>query len=299
MVTWDGQIDMTHRVTRPLLLCMSHMVRGEHALHESRLVQAGYQIIPSAISSASPKLFPFEQRHDMLARLKASATKPGFEIPSDDATAASAPSDATAASATQPPWVLLYTTTPPMEKLEGGLSAGSAAGHREVAMGVERSLSTMPDEITDMTIAMDVERCMVAPAASPLKRSFNHRDVHEEMTEIFHDVYQRHGGNRSEAQYQRAVARSAYLRGLPTMQQRDLYADRGEGIFLVGRIDIEVAGSCLYEFKATRPNLDKDSLQLRTYLNSYDETPGEELRVAALVYFTPTSGVVVHVMRGH
>ncbi|KAJ1466877.1 hypothetical protein T484DRAFT_1860439 [Baffinella frigidus] len=166
----------------------------------------------------------------MLARLKASATKPGFDIPSDDATAASAtkpgfgiPSDATAASDTKPgfdfpsdataasdtqPWVLLYTTTPPVERLEGGLSAGSAAGHREdaddaseVAMDVERSLSTMPDDtseitaFTDMTIAMDVERCMVTPTAPPPKRSFNHRDVHEEMTEIFHDVYQRHGGN--------------------------------------------------------------------------------------------------------
>ena len=115
------------------------------------------------------------------------------------------------------------------------------------------------------------------------------------MTNIFHDVLKRHGTGCSEAVYQRAVARRAYLDGIPIMMERDLYADYGEGYILAGRVDMEVASSCVYEFKIG-PLKVRDGTQVEKYLRAYDRSESDDIKIAALVNFTST-GVVVHNIR--
>jgi hypothetical protein len=127
------------------------------------------------------------------------------------------------------------------------------------------------------------------------KRRFNAKQVDAEMCEIMHNIFKRHGPRCSEALYQRAVVRRAYLDGLPTMSERELFADNGEGSLLVGRVDIEVAACCLYEFKIGQPNIAKDQQQINDYLKAYDQNL-EKIEIASLVYFTK-SGVFVHRIR--
>ena len=136
-----------------------------------------------------------------------------------------------------------------------------------------------------------------APSVHFTKPSFEVKAVHSHMLSIFSDIYARYGPRYSEALYQRLIARRAYLDGLPVMTERELFMDIGEGSFLAGRIDLEVAGKCLYEFKVGSPNISKDSFQLNRYLNVYDINK-ETIQVASLVYFT-ASGVVVHVVRNY
>jgi hypothetical protein len=111
--------------------------------------------------------------------------------------------------------------------------------------------------------------------------------VHSIMCEIFRDVYKSHGGGHSESLYQKAVVRAAYLKGLPVMMEREIYTDRGHGSFHVGRVDVEVAGSCLYELKIGKPKIVADTTQLKRYLGAYDNN-GESIQIASLVYFGPS-----------
>jgi hypothetical protein len=119
--------------------------------------------------------------------------------------------------------------------------------------------------------------------------------VHGHMINVFSDVFNRYGARYSEALYQRAIVRRAYLDLLPVMMERELFVNFGEGSLLVGRIDLEVAGRCLYELKIGNPNIVKDTEQIKKYLCAYDLST-ETIDIASLVYFTST-GVVVHEVR--
>jgi hypothetical protein len=169
---------------------------------------------------------------------------------------------------------------------------------------------TFPGQDPKQEETMDIERVMFPQAAqmagqkpeSPYgnfkrkKRYFRAKTVNEEMIEIMNDVFKRHGNRCSEALYQRAVVRRAYLEGLPVMMERELFANYGEGGLLIGRVDVEVASCCLYEFKVGSPNIVKDSEQVNTYLRAYDAN-NEKIEIASLVYFTK-SGVFIHQIRG-
>jgi PD-(D/E)XK nuclease superfamily len=119
--------------------------------------------------------------------------------------------------------------------------------------------------------------------------------VHSHMLRMFSDIYTRYGTRYSENLYQKAIIRRAYLDMLPIMTERELFVDFGEGSLLVGRVDLEVTGNCLYELKITAPNIAKDSEQILKYLRAYDQNK-ETIQIASLVYFT-NSGVVVHEVR--
>ncbi|KAJ1465822.1 hypothetical protein T484DRAFT_1757152 [Baffinella frigidus] len=119
--------------------------------------------------------------------------------------------------------------------------------------------------------------------------------VHSHMLDVFSDISTRYGTRYSEALYQRAVVRRAYLDMIPVMMERELFVDLGEGSLLVGRIDLEVAGNCLYELKISAPNIAKDTEQITKYLCACDLN-NENIQIASLVYFTQ-SGVVVHEVR--
>jgi GxxExxY protein len=127
-------------------------------------------------------------------------------------------------------------------------------------------------------------------------RTFNPMEVHEEMMRIFKDVYKRHGPGLSESTYQRAAVRRAYLDGLPVMMERELFADFGDGNLLIGRVDIEVASSCLYELKIGTANPQVHTPQVLKYIRAYDSSASDDIKIASLVYFTPT-GVVMHEVR--
>jgi PD-(D/E)XK nuclease superfamily len=160
-------------------------------------------------------------------------------------------------------------------------------------------IGTTPPQAIYMDIEQSTPTNAVADVVTTPRRvgrhSFNAADVHQDMTEIFKDVYKRHGSTCSESLYQKAIVRRAYLDAIPTMNERELFADRGDGSLLIGRIDIEVAGICLYELKVGQPNIAKDKKQINTYLACYDLN-GEAIQIAALVYFTP-SGVFIHEVR--
>ena len=119
--------------------------------------------------------------------------------------------------------------------------------------------------------------------------------VHDHMLRVFSDICARYGTRYSESLYQRAIVRRAYLDMIPIMMERELFVDLGEGSLLVGRVDLEVASSCLYELKIGTPNIAKDTEQINKYLCAYDLN-NEAIRIASLVYFT-NNGVVVHEVR--
>jgi GxxExxY protein len=127
-------------------------------------------------------------------------------------------------------------------------------------------------------------------------RQFMPLEVHEEMTKIFKDVYKRHGPGLSESTYQRAAVRRAYLDGIPVMMERELFADFGDGNLLIGRVDIEVASSCLYELKIGAVNPQAHTSQVLKYIRAYDSSQSDDIKIASLVYFTP-NGVVIHDVR--
>ncbi len=147
-----------------------------------------------------------------------------------------------------------------------------------------------PEQFSHLSNRADMT---TTPSKQPSE--FKPLEVHEEMTNIFHDVWKRHGNGCSEAIYQRAVARRAYIQGLPVTMERALFADYGEGYLLAGRIDMEVASSCLYEMKIGPVKL-KDSGQVEKYLRAYDKSGSDDIKIASLVYFT-SNGVVVHDVR--
>jgi hypothetical protein len=120
-------------------------------------------------------------------------------------------------------------------------------------------------------------------------------DVDQEMCAIMQRVVTTYPASCSESLYQKAVLREAYLSGLPVMVERDVYADYGFGALHVGRVDMEVAGVCLYELKIGKPNIEPHSMQLKKYLKAYDHNK-ENIQVAKLVYFTPNR-VITHVLR--
>jgi hypothetical protein len=119
--------------------------------------------------------------------------------------------------------------------------------------------------------------------------------VHAHMLHMFREIHTRYGVRYTESLYQRAIVRRAYLDMLPIMTERELFVDHGEGSLLVGRVDLEVAGTCLYEFKIGSPNIARDTEQVNKYLCAYDINK-ENILVACLVYFTH-SGLVVHEIR--
>jgi hypothetical protein len=119
--------------------------------------------------------------------------------------------------------------------------------------------------------------------------------VHDAVVQISKNIHYNFGPNCSESLYQRAVLRATYLKNLPAMLEREVFTDYGQGSLLVGRIDLEVASCCLYEFKSSKINIAEHSLQLQRYLRAYDNN-NETIRVAALLYFTQT-GIFVHRVR--
>ncbi|KAJ1468614.1 hypothetical protein T484DRAFT_1754992 [Baffinella frigidus] len=120
-------------------------------------------------------------------------------------------------------------------------------------------------------------------------------DVDQEMSKIMQRVVSTYPASCAESLYQKAVLREAYLSGLPVMVERDVYTDFGLGALHVGRVDMEVAGVCLYELKIGKPNIELHSAQLNKYLEAYDHNK-ENIQVAKLVYFTPNR-VTTHVIR--
>lgn len=116
--------------------------------------------------------------------------------------------------------------------------------------------------------------------------------VHEAVVQVSKEIHASFGPNCSESLYQRGVLRGLYLQNLPAMQERDIFTDYGQGSLLIGRVDLEVAGCCLYEFKSGKVNIAEHSNQLKRYLRAYANN-NETIRVAALMYFTQT-GVFVH-----
>jgi GxxExxY protein len=120
-------------------------------------------------------------------------------------------------------------------------------------------------------------------------------NVHDAVVQMSKNVHSCFGPNCSESLYQRAVLRAAYLHHFPAMQEREIFTDYGQGSLLVGRVDLEVASCCLYEFKVCKVNLEDHPGQMKRYLRAYDNN-NEKIRVAALLYFTKT-GVFVHRVR--
>ena len=169
-----------------------------------------------------------------------------------------------------------------------------AMGNNETLSGKDDCSAVFPGDVGPAPVPE--ERALKSSIYNRKRhRQFDALEVHEEMIQIFHDVWTRHGNGCSEATYQRAVARRAYLDGLPIMMERELYADYGEGNLLAGRIDMEVASSCLYEMKIGPVKL-RDCLQVKKYLRAYDHSKSDDIKIASLVYFT-SSGVVVHDVR--
>jgi hypothetical protein len=124
---------------------------------------------------------------------------------------------------------------------------------------------------------------------------FNAFDVDQEMSAIMKRVCATYPAACSESVYQKAVLRDAYLAGLPVMVEREVFSDYGNGSLLMGRVDMEVAGVCLYELKIGKPNIDVHALQLQKYLRAYDRNK-EDIQVAKLIYFT-SNRLVTHVLR--
>jgi hypothetical protein len=119
--------------------------------------------------------------------------------------------------------------------------------------------------------------------------------VDKEMSMIMKRVADTYPTACSESVYQKAVLREAYLAGLPVMVERDVFVDYGNGSLLMGRVDMEVAGVCLYELKVGKPNIEVHAMQLQKYIQAYDQNK-ENIQVAKLVYFT-SNRVITHVMR--
>lgn len=116
--------------------------------------------------------------------------------------------------------------------------------------------------------------------------------VHEAVVRVSNEVFASFGPNCSESLYQKGVLRALYLHNMPVMQERDIFTDYGHGSLFVGRVDLEVAGCCLYELKIGKINIVEHSRQLNRYLKAYANNK-ETIKVAALIYFTQT-GVFVH-----
>jgi GxxExxY protein len=160
-----------------------------------------------------------------------------------------------------------------------------------VQESVESALS-MPPEQDRSSGEVEVLTAVANTVGSVRYRAV---DVHEAMCSIIRDVYRRCGGGYTESFYQRAVLRAAYLQGLPVMMERDLFADFGGGSLLAGRVDLEVAGVCLYELKVGSPKIPVDSKQVKKYLKAYDVNK-EDIQIASLVYFG-TGHVFIHNVR--
>jgi GxxExxY protein len=148
---------------------------------------------------------------------------------------------------------------------------------------VDRTISSLVDHDTEQNILSTLPTTSLLPYAEL---------VHEEVVRLSEDVHCNFGPNCSESLYQRAVLRALYLENIPVMQERDIFTTHGQGSFFVGRVDLEVAGCCLYEFKSGKINITDHSNQLNRYLRAYANNK-EPIRVAALMYFT-AKGVFVH-----
>jgi hypothetical protein len=151
----------------------------------------------------------------------------------------------------------------------------------------------MDSDVQPVTVneVVNVPRQFVKPNSVQYRAS----EVEQEMGSIMQRVFSTYPEGCSESLYQKAVLREAYLSGLPVMVERDVYADYGNGSLLLGRVDMEVAGVCLYEFKVGIPKIAEHSKQLQKYLAAYDKNQ-ENIQVAKLVYFT-SDRVLTHVLR--
>jgi PD-(D/E)XK nuclease superfamily len=166
----------------------------------------------------------------------------------------------------------------------------------------ETGVSTISPTADAMEMDTDAHTSVVCRTVTPSRKfvkpgSVQYRafDVDQEMDTIMKRVVTTYPEGCSESLYQKAVLREAYLSGLPVMVERDVFADYGSGSLLMGRVDMEVAGVCLYELKIGTPKIMEHSKQLGKYLRAYDHNK-ENIQVAKLVYFTP-GRVVTHVMR--
>jgi hypothetical protein len=188
-------------------------------------------------------------------------------------------------------------------RLMKAASLSSASSKREVTYSTlvnEKEMVKLPrtDELTGkgedlMETEQDAKKAR--KFVKPGSVQYSAYEVDLEMNKIMKHVVTTYPKSCSESVYQKAVLREAYLAGLPVMVERDVFSDYGNGSLLMGRVDMEVAGVCLYELKVGKPNIEVHALQLQKYLQAYDQNK-ENIQVAKLVYFV-ANRLVMHVMR--
>jgi len=106
------------------------------------------------------------------------------------------------------------------------------------------------------------------------------------LLEIVAISYWEHGPDNSEKSYVDKVFFNLYAEGIASIRERTIYSTVDGVSICRGRVDLEVAGRYLLEFKITEPsatNIRKDTRQLMRYLVTYDESHFA-MQKAALVY---------------
>jgi len=106
------------------------------------------------------------------------------------------------------------------------------------------------------------------------------------IIEVVCDAYAEHGLDCSEKSYQDKIFYKLYDLGVPCIRERPLYSTENGVSISRGRIDLEINGKYLIEFKVISPtpqNLRKDARQVKRYLRTYKEM-GRSIAKAAVVY---------------
>jgi len=106
------------------------------------------------------------------------------------------------------------------------------------------------------------------------------------VVEVICDAYAEHGLDCSEKSYQDKIFYKLYDLGVPCIRERPLYSTVNGVSISRGRVDLEVSGKYLIEFKVIAPtsqNLHKDTRQVKRYLRAYKEM-GRSIDTAAVVY---------------
>jgi GxxExxY protein len=107
------------------------------------------------------------------------------------------------------------------------------------------------------------------------------------IVEACADVYFELGDGCSESAYQTALLYALYRMHIPAIVERPVYATTQGMTVLKGRVDMEISGRFILEFKVSPPTatrLRADKKQLRRYISAYKQN-GTRLERAALVYF--------------
>ena len=117
------------------------------------------------------------------------------------------------------------------------------------------------------------------------------------IIDVICDSYAEHGPYNSENSYVNKTFFKLYELGVPAIRERKLYSVVNGVSISRGRVDLEVAGKFLFEFKIIEPsptNLRKNARQLIRYLQTYAEA-GTPIQKAALVYLFANEVRVVEV----